>query len=271
VTSVGAWLQRHADLNRLDLELLLAQTLEVSRSHIIAFPEKPLPASVQKTLCQLSDRLRQGEPVAYLLGSCEFYSLELRVTPDVLIPRPDTELIVECALEKLSGGSAQCVVDLGTGSGAIAISIASNSSAQVVATDISAPALKIAEANARLQQANVSLLHGDWFAPLENRRFFMIVSNPPYVAAAAPHLPHLRFEPQSALVSGADGLDALRMIWQQAGKHLENQGWLLLEHGYDQGDAVRRGLADAGFKHIVTRRDLGGNERVTMGQRLAES
>mgnify|MGYP001828814440 CR=1 FL=1 len=267
MTSIGAWLQRHADLDRLALELLLAETLEVSRSHIIAFPEQPLDDSTLQALCRLCSRLRQGEPTAYLLGHSEFYSLEFQVTPDVLIPRSDTELLVETALANLTGGHHDRVLDLGTGSGAIAISIAHNSNAQMVATDASAEALKVAGANARLNAADVRFLQGDWFAPVDGC-FSVIVSNPPYIAEADPHLPDLHFEPQAALVSGPEGLNALQQIWQQAPGYLDNRGWLMLEHGYEQGNAVRSGMAAIGFSHISTRRDLGGNERVTIGRWL---
>ncbi len=265
MSSIGAWLQRHADLNRLDLEVLLATTLGINRSRIIAFPEQPIDASQLQQLCGLTDRLRQGEPLAYLLGHSEFYSLEFQVSPEVLIPRADTELLVETALEKLAQCDCCSVLDLGTGSGAVAISIACNRNVEILATDKSAEALALARTNAEMHGAAVKFMQGDWFEPIEGR-YKLIVSNPPYIAEHDHHLTSLKFEPQAALISGPAGLDALSEISQQAPAYLENGGWLMLEHGYDQGAAVRDALAAAGFVHVSTRRDLGGNERVSIGQ-----
>ncbi len=263
MTAIGAWLERHMDLPRRDCEVLLGHTLKLDRSQILAFPEREVDETDLHNLAAAAARLRAGEPIAYVTGSREFYGHEFAVSAAVLIPRPDTELLVDLALEKLAGG--QRVLDLGTGSGAVAVSLALAGSYEVSATDVSAAALAAARGNARRLGATVTFLEGAWFAPVSGR-FHVIVSNPPYVAECDPHLESLRFEPTAALVSGPDGLSAIRDITAGAAGHLVPGGWLLLEHGFDQGGAVRGLLVAAGFHNVDTRRDLAGHERVTMGQ-----
>jgi release factor glutamine methyltransferase len=218
----------------------------------------------------LVERRVAGEPVAYLTGRRGFWSFELQVTPDTLIPRPETELLVELALTHLPPDRVLQVADLGTGSGAIALALAhERPRAQVLATDASPAALDVARANATsLGNANSAFAQGDWCAALEQRRFDLIASNPPYIAAGDPHLAlgDLRREPAAALASGVDGLDAIRRIVAGTRLHLVAGGWLLLEHGMEQGDAVRGLLRDAGFVDASTDRDLEGRDRVSSGR-----
>ncbi len=254
---------------RLDAELLLAHALGVSRARLYAWPEEE-PDTVQRaTFERLVEAREQGEPIAYLTGRREFWSLELRVTPHVLIPRHETELLVELALERIPRDRAFRIADLGTGSGAIALALARERPlARVTATDASATALDVARGNAeRLGVGNVGFAAGDWYAALGDARFDLIVSNPPYVAADDAHLAQgdLRFEPASALASGADGLDAIRHIVAGAPAHLVDGGALLLEHGFDQSVRVRALLDAAGFVDVRSVRDAAGHERVTLG------
>jgi len=218
----------------------------------------------------LQRRLR-GEPVAYIIGRREFFGLDYGLTPDVLIPRPDTETLVEAALQRIPASQSCLVLDLGTGSGAIAIAIAVHRPlAKVTAVDHSGAALEVARGNVeRLSASNVRLLRSDWFNALEGEVFDAIVSNPPYIAATDPHLSQgdLRFEPSGALVSGKDGLDDIRAIVAQVPAHLAPGGWLLLEHGYDQAERVAALLEDAGFKDVDHAADLAGIERVTLGRK----
>ena len=248
---------------RLDAELLLAHVLDVSRANVIARDERELTPEEQGDFERLLARRVAGEPLAYLTGSREFWSLELEVTKDVLVPRPETELLVEWGLA-LAPAS---VLDLGTGSGAIALALAKElPRASVTAVDVSVAALAVARANARrLGVASVEFRAGSWFDGLG--AFDLVVSNPPYVAENDPHLADLKFEPALALTSGVDGLDALREIVAQAPRHLGPGGWLLVEHGGTQGPAVRELFRMAGFGSIETRRDLAGLERATGGQR----
>jgi release factor glutamine methyltransferase len=217
----------------------------------------------------LARRRIAGEPVAYLTGRREFWSLDLELTPDVLVPRPETELVVERALEALSGRASPAVLDLGTGSGAIALAIAhERPDADVTATDTSRAALAVAADNARrLGIGNLRMLEGSWFEPVGGRRFEVVAANPPYVAAGDPALAALAHEPLAALVAGADGLEALAAIARAAPAHLQPGGRLVLEHGTRQGAAVRALLEGAGFVDVATRRDLAGHERVTEGTR----
>jgi release factor glutamine methyltransferase len=254
---------------RLDAELLLAHALGVSRARLYAWPEEE-PDTVQRAAFErLVEAREQGEPIAYLTGRREFWSLELRVTPHVLIPRHETELLVELALERIPRDRAFRIADLGTGSGAIALALARERPlARVTATDASATALDVARGNAeRLGVGNVGFAAGDWYAALGDARFDLIVSNPPYVAADDAHLAQgdLRFEPASALASGADGLDAIRHIVAGAPAHLVDGGALLLEHGFDQSVRVRALLDAAGFVDVRSVRDAAGHERVTLG------
>ena len=255
---------------RLDAELLLATALERPRSYLYAWPERvPEPNQATRFLAWL-DRRHAGEPVAYLLGRREFWSLELEVTPDTLIPRPETELLVELALERLPMDRSLALADLGTGSGAIALALALEwPQARIVATDRSSAALVVARRNARrLNIGNVEFREGDWCAPLAGERFDLMASNPPYVAATDPHWRQgdLRFEPAAALVAGADGLDALRSIIVQAPAGLRAGGWLLLEHGYDQGEAVPTLLQQRGFVDVSDHRDAAGLSRASAGR-----
>ena len=253
-----------------DAELLLAHALGVSRSWLFAHAHDDLPSERQAAYEALVARRVEGEPVAYLIGRRGFWSLDLAVTPATLIPRPETELLVELALERLPRGRALRVADLGTGSGAIALAIAhERPQAHVVATDASADALAVARANAASNGlARVDFRQGEWCAPLGDERFELIASNPPYIADADPHLAEgdLRFEPRSALAAGVDGLDDIRTIARDATAHLVAGGWLLLEHGLDQGGAVRAILQAAGFVDVATRRDLEDRDRVTLGR-----
>ena len=216
-------------------------------------------------------RRQAGEPVAYLTGTQGFWTLELEVSPATLIPRPETELLVELALARSPVDAGARIADLGTGSGAIGLAIAKERPrAAVIATDASRAALEVARRNAtRNRIATVEFREGDWLAPLAGETFDLIASNPPYIADGDPHLGEgdLRFEPPSALSSGADGLDAIRRIVRDAPAHLASGGWLLLEHGWDQGEAVRALLEAAGFMDVETAQDLEGRDRVTLGRK----
>lgn len=267
----AASLRLDGEAARSEAELLLAHALGTSRSWLYAWPEHvPAPAQ-QARFAELVEARVRGEPVAYLLGEREFWSLRLAVTPAVLIPRADTERLVELALARLPAGTALQVADLGTGSGAIALAIASErAQARVLATDASPAALALARRNAHdLRLANVEFAQGDWCAALGSRQFDLIASNPPYIAEGDPHLLQgdLRFEPRAALGSGPDGLDAIRAIVAQAPRHLLADGWLLLEHGFDQAAAVRALLAEAGYREIGSARDHAGHERVSGARR----
>ena len=254
---------------RLDAELLLAHALGQSRSYLRTWPEREPSAAQCAAFAALLARRRTGEPVAYLLGRQGFWSLDLEVAPHTLIPRPDTELLVETALTLGPGGPAR-VLDLGTGTGAIALALACERPAwQVLGVDRVSEAVQLAERNrARLGLGNVRFVESVWFSTLGGERFALIVGNPPYIAADDRHLNEgdVRFEPASALVAGEDGLDDIRRIVAEAPEHLEAGGWLLLEHGYDQAEAVRALFAARGFAAVESRRDLGGHQRITLGQ-----
>ena len=246
---------------------MLAHALERARAWLFAWPEH-VPTDAQRELFErLVEARAGGMPVAYLLGRRAFWSLDLAVTPAVLIPRPETELLVELALERLPQGIACAVADLGPGSGAIALALAHERPlARVHATDASADAIAVARSNVRrLGLANIEFAHGDWYVALGDARFDLLVSNPPYIAADDPHLSRgdLRHEPMSALASGADGLDAIRTLAAGAPSHLSPGGWLLIEHGWDQAAQVRDLLARAGLRGGRSARDVGGHERVT--------
>jgi release factor glutamine methyltransferase len=253
---------------RLDAELLLEYVTGLSRTDFRAAPERVLPAAAGWSYQQLIRRRLQGEPVAYIRGHQEFWSLLLEVTPAVLIPRPETELVVERTLALLRPG-ATAMADLGTGSGAIALAVASERpSLEVTAVDVSGEALEIAKRNAaRLQLGNIRFERGSWFAPLAGRRFEAIAANPPYVARGDQHLAQDvgRFEPEVALIGGVTGLEAIEQIVAQAGAHLQPGGWLILEHGWTQAVAVRERLVRGGFAHVRSHADLAGHERVTEG------
>lgn len=256
---------------RLDAELLLLHVVHKPRSWLFAHVDDVLDTDVQTAYANLIERRASGEPVAYITGQRGFWSLDLEVTPATLIPRPETELLVELALQRLPDDVACSVADLGTGSGAIALAIAcERPHAQVIATDASADALAVAQRNAQRHAiGNVTFVHGDWLTPLAGRRFELIVSNPPYIEAADPHLGQgdLRFEPISALASGNDGLDDIRRIVRDAASHLHPGGWLLFEHGWNQGDAVRALLHEAGYAEVFTAVDLEQRDRISGGRR----
>jgi release factor glutamine methyltransferase len=250
----------------LDAELLLAHVLEVPRVRIKSHPQQPLSARAAERYLALIDRRSTGEPLAYLVGRKEFWSLDLEVGPDVLVPRPETELLVERALA-LRADPTGAAADLGTGSGAIGLALARERPRwRIVATDVSREALRIAGRNAsRLKVGNVELLAGDWLEPLAGRRLHLIVSNPPYVSGDDPALalPPLAYEPRAALSPGRDSTAHLRRIIRDAPPHLERGGWLLLEHGPMQAEVVAHELVARGFGHVRSHRDLAGHERMT--------
>ena len=262
-----------ASTARIEVQCLLQSALHVQRVYLLAHPERSLTDAEFTHYSELLQRRLHGEPVAYILGEREFYGLNLKVTPATLIPRPDTELLVELAVQRIPTGERCTVLDMGTGSGAIALAIAhACPKAEVLACDASATALAVAQENARaLGIANVSFVQSDWFAALGTRRFTLIVSNPPYIAAGDPHLTQgdVRFEPATALISGTDGLDDIRRIVGTSSQHLFPGGWLLLEHGYDQAERVRHLLQRAEFEEIFSGVDLSGIERVSGGSKRA--
>lgn len=255
---------------RRDVQVLFGYALQVSRAYLLAHGDDLLTAEVLARCEALLARRLAGEPVAYILGQREFYGLSFQVTPAVLIPRPETELLVELVLALAAVDNAQELLDLGTGSAAIAIAIAKHRPlAHVTAVDCSAEALIVAQTNAAtLQVANIHFVEGDWFAALGVRKFDIIVSNPPYVAARDPHLRQgdVRFEPAGALVGGHGGLDCIREIIAGAPAHLTPGGWLLLEHGYDQAQACQALLHAQGFREVASHPDLSGTLRVTGGR-----
>jgi release factor glutamine methyltransferase len=263
------------DEARREAALLLRHVLEVSDAWLVAHPDDEVDAARAVAFRDMVERRVRGEPVAYLTGTRGFHDIELRVAPGVLIPRPETELLVDCALQRIPENPECAIADLGTGSGAIALAIATaRPRAKVVATDASDAALAVARANAdRLALGNVDFAQGDWCTPLGDARFDVIVSNPPYIAEGDPHLREgdLRFEPAAALASGDDGLDAIRTIVRDARAHLREAGWLMFEHGFEQGPAARNLLAAYGYADIFTERDLEGRERVSGGSRKASS
>lgn len=258
---------------RIEVQCLLQKILKVQRAYLLAHPERVLSDAEYSDYQQLLQRRLSGEPIAYILGEREFFGLNLKVTPATLIPRPDTELLVEQAIERITAPEHCTVLDLGTGTGAVALAIAKDCpQAVVLACDNSTAALDVARGNARaLGIANVDFIRSDWFAALGERRFTLIVSNPPYIATGDPHLARgdVRFEPTSALVSGADGLDDIRRIVSLSPGYLLPGGWLLLEHGYEQAQQVRDLLQQAEFEKIFTSFDLSGIERVSGGCKQA--
>ncbi|MAT65794.1 MAG: protein-(glutamine-N5) methyltransferase, release factor-specific [Gammaproteobacteria bacterium] len=260
-----------SDSPRLDAQILLGHALDRPRSYLYAHGDDALePAQRAQADALLNQRL-EGRPVAHLLGRREFWSQELEVSPDTLIPRPETEITLELALEKIPPGADWALLDLGTGSGALALMLArERPGCRVTATDISAAALAVARRNReRLGVSNLELLEGDWFTPVAGRRFQLIVSNPPYVAERDPHLKagDVRFEPRRALAAGGAGLDDLEHLIMQAPAYLEPGGWLVLEHGFDQAEAVASLLKKKDFIDIHCRPDLAGQPRASAGRR----
>lgn len=258
-------------IGRGEAEMLLAHALGRPRSWLFAHDDHVMDAATAQGYRRLVERRVAGEPVAYLLGQRGFWRFDLAVTPATLIPRPETERLVELALARLPEDRDLAVADLGTGSGAIALALAfERPRARVIAVDFSRDALEVARANAAsLQLANVECRHGDWFAPLAGERFDLIASNPPYIEDGDIHLKQgdLRHEPLTALASGADGLDAIRIIASEAPAHLQPGGWLLIEHGWEQGAAVRALLTAAGLVDAVTERDLEDRDRVSLARK----
>jgi release factor glutamine methyltransferase len=276
IASTVASLQARG-LERLDAQMLLLQALkrpDHQRAWLLAHDTDPVEAMALERLDALALRRLQGEPLAYLSGYKEFFGLSLQVDARVLVPRPDTETLVDWALEVLpaTGPNAPRALDLGTGSGAIALALkATRPDLRMSAVDLSEDALQVARTNALRLGLEVQFSQGVWFAGVAEprTRFDLVVSNPPYIAEHDAHLPALTHEPLQALVSGADGLDDLRQIIEQAAQHLQSGGWLMLEHGYDQAAPVRELLAAAGFEDVQSRKDLNGIERCSGGRTSA--
>ena len=246
-----------------EARLLLAEVCGFSQASLAASPQQEIPFEVENAFLEFIRRRKGGEPVAYILGRKEFYGLDLSVNPSVLIPRPETELLVDLALAR----NPASVLDLGTGSGAIALVIKhERPKCKVVAVDSDLSALQTARRNAAKLNLDIDLRHGRWLEPVAGERFDLIVANPPYIAEGDPHLPALRFEPRSALVSGPEGLNAIREIVTQVGEFLRPGGWLLLEHGLGQENAVRALLTHAGLESATSWPDLAGIPRVTGGK-----
>ena len=254
---------------RLEVQMLLQHVLRVSRAWLLAHPEHELSVTDAASYLALMHRRLAGEPMAHILGEREFFGLNFKVTPDTLIPRPETELLVELALARIPPRGGFRVLDLGTGSGAIALSIAHmRPDATVTAVDTSQSALLVARENAqRLGTSNTEFVQSDWFSALAGQRFDLIVSNPPYIASDDIHLQQgdVRHEPRSALESGTDGLDDIRRIICGATGYLEQDAWLLLEHGYDQAARVRGDLYESGYREVFTTEDMAGIDRVSGG------
>lgn len=264
-------LAKNVDCASLEAEILLAHTLQQSRTYLRTYPQRVIDSLSMTQFDSLVERRAKGEPIAYITGHREFWSLDLLTDKNTLIPRPETETLVVCALEKIPHKTPSRIAELGTGSGAIALAIASERpDCTINATDICVNALSVAKKNAtRLSLKNLRFHSGNWFAPLHNELFDIIISNPPYVANGDPHLQQgdLRYEPSSALKSGHDGLDAIRHIINNAPKHLAKDGWLLLEHGYDQRDNIIALLKENKYRNIAWHNDIQNQARVILGQK----
>ena len=252
----------------IDSSALLCHLLNCNQTYLLTWPDKPLSQEQQSQFQVMIEQRQSGKPVAYITGQRGFWSLDLKVTDATLIPRPDTELLVELALSKLMPN--QRVVDLGTGTGAIALAIASElPTLSVIACDFSVDALEVAKQNAQANNINnVEFKHNDWLSGFPENSIDMIVSNPPYIEKDDPHLQHgdVRFEPMTALASGDDGLDDIRQIVDQSAYCLKPAGWLLIEHGYHQSQQVQQLFLQHGFTQVTAHKDFGGNDRVVMGQ-----
>jgi release factor glutamine methyltransferase len=266
-------LESGSDSARLDAEILLKHVSGLSGAQLISRSHEPLDTKIVQRVNVLVEARKQGSPIAYLTGRREFYALELSVDRHVLIPRPETELLVDTALDLIRSITTPDILDLGTGSGAIALAIAANTQkARLVATDIDGKALQVAARNARYHKINsVKFLRSDWYTEVKGQRFALIVSNPPYVDPDDPHLAQgdVRFEPPHALISADQGRADLSEIIEQAPNHLRTHGWIALEHGYDQGAYTRDLLEQQGFTDITTLKDLNQHDRVTLGCRSA--
>jgi len=271
LVDAGAQLRNISPTPALDAQVLLAHALGQSRTWLIAHARDSVSEDQLEIFNQLIERRANGEPIAYLTGEQEFWSLPLNVTVDTLIPRPETELLVELALEKLPRDRACRVADIGTGSGAIALAIASErNDCELLATDLSAAALAVARGNARrLNINNVEFLEGPDLQPLDQQTFDLIVSNPPYIPENDPHLSEgdVRFEPRTALAAGVDGLEMIRLLVVEGLARLNDDGWLMLEHGYDQEQAIGELFEQAGYRNIECYHDLADLPRVTIGQK----
>ena len=262
-------LSHSSESPRLDAEILLCRTIDMPRSYLFAHPEDELDELAQERLADLLDRRAAGEPMAYIMGTREFWSHELFVSPATLVPRPETELLVDLALREIPGKAEWEILDLGTGSGAIAVAIAADRPmCQVTAVDVSEDALAVARENVRaLSLGNVTLAQGSWTAPVQGQNFKIIVSNPPYVCSDDAALLKLQHEPQSALAAGKDGLDAIRVLAADCAAHLEDGGMLLIEHGADQAAEVAALLESHSWTDICCHNDLAGLPRVTVARR----
>lgn len=281
--TIASCIQRAVQLNavsdsaRLDIELLLTHLLKKDRSYLFTWPEKELTSEQAADFENLFQRRLAGEPIAHIIGQREFWSLPLTVDNTTLIPRPDTELLVETVLELLAQDSpaeARKLLDLGTGTGAIVLALASEKRHwQCMGVDKYSAAVSLAEKNrTQLQLNNVQIMQSDWFSAVDEKAFDVIVSNPPYIDPDDPHLQQgdVRFEPLTALTAAKKGMADIEHIAQQACGYLRPAGWLLIEHGYDQGEAARELFIQCGYQNVATLRDMSGNERVTLGQRGAE-
>ena len=261
------------DTAQLDAELLLCHVLSVERSYLYTWPEKTLTPVQYTKFLTLVQRRDQGEPIAYLIGTRAFWSLDFDVTPAVLIPRPETELLVETTLQLLANQTTANILELGTGSGAIVCSLAHEKpGCQFVATDLSKSALAIAQSNVQKHQLNnITFIQGNWFDPVPEQRFAIIISNPPYITINDPHLNEgdCRFEPQNALTSGQTGLEALETIISCAKDYLVRDGWVLLEHGYNQAPDVAELFTKYNFQSIIHRCDFAGIKRVTLANKAS--
>nr|BBJ03031.1 release factor glutamine methyltransferase [Marinobacter nauticus] len=267
----GAIEQIGGDSPRLDAELLLSHVTGLGRTSFRAWPEREVAPDQAQAFRELVAERVKGLPIAYLLGQQEFWSLPLNVSPSTLIPRPDTECLVEAALELPLPENAR-VLDLGTGTGAIALALASEKAKwQIMASDRIEEAVELARENSRSLQLPITVVRSHWFDQIPESGFDLLISNPPYIPASDHHLNEgdVRFEPSSALVAGDDGLDDIRLLVTEGFKRLNPGGWMLLEHGYDQGDAVRDLFARAGWLNIETRKDYGGNDRMTLARKPA--
>jgi release factor glutamine methyltransferase len=270
ISEASRILAASSDSPELDAEILLCLILEKNRSYLRSWPKKQLHAQQRLQFKALLKQRQHGTPIAYMTGQREFWSREFRVSPDVLIPRPDTELLIELSLPLIPKDKSCKVIDLGTGSGVIAVTLATERPyAQLIATDLSSAALKIAKQNAEHYHCrNIRFLQSNWFSEVSENSFDVVISNPPYIAADDPHLHEgdLRFEPQSALIADDHGLKDISLIAESACKHLKEGGYLLIEHGYNQQPQVQAIFESFDYANIATHTDLAGNPRVTAGQ-----